>query len=87
MSVKLLDFHAEWCGPCTKQEPVVNEVDKDYEGLEVDKIDVDEEHEKAQSYGVRAVPTIIVEVDGEPQEKLVGFQSREELDEALSKYF
>lgn len=56
-----VDFYAEWCGPCKMAAPVVNQLAKTYEGKAVVvKVDVDEERELAQKYGVMSIPTTIV---------------------------
>lgn len=85
--VKLIDFHAEWCGPCKKQEPIIDEVkeyfeDKDTD-FEVEKVDVDKEAERAQEYEVRSVPTIVIEDDGEILKKFIGLTQKDEIVDAI----
>lgn len=62
--MKLLDFYAEWCGPCKVMEPIVSELEKSYN---IEKIDVDKQPEVAEKYGVMSIPTYLV-VDGEGNE-------------------
>ena len=76
----LLDFWAEWCGPCRMVGPVVEEISKDVQGTaKVGKINVDEEMELAQSFNVMSIPTLIVVKDGKIANQTVGFQSKEAL--------
>ncbi len=76
----LLDFWAEWCGPCRMVGPVVEEISKDVVGkAKVGKINVDEEMELAQAFNVMSIPTLIVVKDGKVANQTVGFQSKEAL--------
>lgn len=80
----LLDFWAEWCGPCRMQAPVLDELDKELEGkVKICKVDVDENPDLARRFGVMSIPTLIAFKDGEQLEKRIGLQSREELLEML----
>lgn len=71
--VTLVQFSAEWCGPCKMLTPYVNEVLKENEGINYIKIDVDEDRELAQEYEIRNVPTLLFYKDGELYNKHVGF--------------
>ncbi len=69
----LVDFWAEWCGPCRMVAPIVNEISAEYEGKAVvGKLDVDSNPEVAQKYGIRNIPTILFFKDGEVADKQVG---------------
>src|SRR5437588_72206 len=69
----LIDFFAEWCGPCKMMAPVIDEVARDYAGkLKVVKIDVDESAETAARFGVTAMPTFIVLKDGKETYRRIG---------------
>ncbi|WP_159522551.1 thioredoxin [Sunxiuqinia indica] len=69
----LVDFWAEWCGPCRMVAPVVEELSQDYEGkLLVTKVDVDSNPETATKFGIRNIPTILFFKDGEIVDKHVG---------------
>lgn len=76
----LLDFWAEWCGPCRMVGPVVEEISRDVAGsAKVGKINVDEEMELAQAFNVMSIPTLVVVKDGKVANQTVGFQSKESL--------
>jgi thioredoxin 1 len=72
----LLDFYADWCGPCQMQLPVVDQLSEKYaDQLEVLKIDVDKHPGLAQAYGVRSIPALFLVRDQAIQDKMVGYQS------------
>ena len=73
----LLDFWASWCGPCRMVSPVVDEIAEEVTGKVVGKINVDEEPELAQSFGVMSIPTLIVIKSGKVANKSVGVKSKQ----------
>ena len=75
----IVDFFATWCGPCQMLSPILVQMDKEYEELEVYKVDVDENQDAAMRYGVNAMPTLIFFKDGKEVERQVGLLSEEEL--------
>lgn len=78
MAIELLDFYADWCGPCKVMTPVIEELEKDFSGkIEVKKIDVDQEVELASRYGVMSIPTYLVLKDGQEVERFIGAQPKE----------
>ena len=86
MTVKLLDFYADWCGPCKTQDPIVEELEEDFDDrAEFEKVDVDEHQDVANEYQVRSIPTIVVENDDGVVERFVGVTQRDQLEEALEK--
>ncbi|EOA9086295.1 thioredoxin [Staphylococcus aureus] len=85
--VQLVDFWATWCGPCKMITPVLEELAADYEGkADILKLDVDENPSTAAKYEVMSIPTLIVFKDGQPVDKVVGFQPKENLAEVLDKH-
>lgn len=81
-----VDFYADWCGPCKMMAPVVEKLAEKYEGkLKVGKCNVDEENELAGRYRVMSIPTMIIFVNGEVRETIVGAVSQTELDNVIEK--
>ena len=85
MGVTLKDFYADWCGPCKTQDPILDELQEDWEGVTFEKVDVDEQQDVANEYQVRSIPTIVVENDDGIVERFVGVTQREDLESALEK--
>ena len=76
----LLDFWAEWCGPCKSLSPIVDETSKDYEGkIKFAKINVDENADTTKEFGIRGIPTLILFKNGEKKETKVGLLTKSEL--------
>ncbi|AWB26793.1 thioredoxin family protein [Halococcoides cellulosivorans] len=83
MTVRLLDFYADWCGPCKTQEPIVEDLESEYADLAVERIDVDEAQDRANEYQVRSLPTLIVETDEEIVDRFIGVTQAEDLASAI----
>jgi len=80
----LVDFFAEWCGPCQTLSPVVEELARDYAGrIKIGKVDVDHAHVTQTQYGIMAVPTLILFKDGKAFEKIMGLQPKAALRKRL----
>lgn len=78
--VKLLDYKANWCGPCRVMEPVIEELKKELNGkVEVVEIDVDEKPEEVAKYGVMSIPTYIVLKDEKEIGRKIGVTSKADL--------
>ena len=76
----LVDFYADWCGPCNAMAPVIEELAKELEGkVKVGKINVDENPDIAVEYNVMSKPTLIVFKNGKEEKRLVGLRNKEEL--------
>ncbi|QHW36629.1 thioredoxin [Staphylococcus ursi] len=85
--VKLVDFWATWCGPCKMIAPVLEDLAGDYEGkADILKLDVDQNQATAAKFEVMSIPTLIVFKDGQPVDKVVGFQPKENLAQVLDKH-
>ena len=82
----LVDFWAEWCGPCKMIAPAVEEISQKNVGkLLVGKVDIDTNPDLAQTYQIRSIPALMVFVDGEPQEVFVGAQ-KSQIEQKIGKY-
>ena len=85
MSVRLMDFYADWCGPCKNQDPILEELSEDYPDVEFEKVDVEADQETANEYSVRSLPTLVVENDDGVVQRFVGVTQRDDLEEALGE--
>ena len=79
----LVDFYADWCGPCKMVSPLVDELSEESDAYKVGKVNVDESPELAAKYGVMSIPTLIVFKDGKPVKQFVGVQQAPALIAAL----
>ena len=84
----LVDFGAEWCGPCTQIAPTLEELAEKYsENLAVCKVDVDANRELALQYNVRSIPSLMIFKNGEMVDSLIGAVSLEELEDLVTRNF
>lgn len=81
--VALVDFYADWCGPCKMVSPIVDEIAIERSDVTVGKINVDESMSLAMHYGVESIPTLIVFKDGVEQTRIVGYVPKENILEKL----
>ena len=76
----LVDYWAEWCGPCKMIAPILDEIATDYQGkLRVAKVNVDENAQLTQKYGIRSIPTLMLFKNGNVQAQKIGALSRSQL--------
>ena len=82
----LVDFYADWCGPCKMIAPVLEEIDSEEQDLNIVKVNVDEQGVLAQRYGVMSIPTLVLFKDGQKVDQLVGFVPKPNLIDFYSKH-
>ncbi|CAJ51452.1 thioredoxin [Haloquadratum walsbyi] len=85
MTVKLLDFYADWCGPCKTQDPILDELESDYNEVAFEKIDVDSKQDIANQYEVRSLPTVVIENDDGVVDRFIGVTQREDIETAIQQ--
>lgn len=89
--LKVMDFYAEWCGPCKTLAPIIKDLMDEYgdgekTGVLIEKINVDENRELAEKYSIRSIPTIVFEKDDEVLERVTGLQSKAVLVAKIDNY-
>lgn len=83
----IIDFFAEWCGPCQMLTEVLRSIDKKYtDYIEIFKVDVDEDQATAMRYGITAMPTLIFFKDGEEVERKIGYLDENELSSLIEEF-
>ena len=79
----LVDFNAQWCGPCKMLKPILDEISDERSDCKVVSIDVDEEMELAMQFGVSSIPCVLVFKDGKESDRSVGLIPKEKIEELL----
>lgn len=83
----LVDFYADWCGPCKMLGPVLEQLDQEYaENLNIVKVDVDVEQGLARRFGVQSIPTLILFKDGKQLDMMMGFRPKPMFDDFLASH-
>jgi thioredoxin 1 len=83
----LIDFTAVWCGPCKMLDPVVTQLAKDWDGkVRIFKLDVDDNPDLAMNYQVMGVPTLMLFKNGQPVERVTGYQPKDRLEKKFSPH-
>lgn len=75
-NITLVDFYADWCGPCKMIAPIIQEIANERTDITVGKVNVDNDAEIAIKYGVSSIPTLIVFKDGKETDRVVGFRQK-----------
>lgn len=82
----LVDFYADWCGPCKMMAPAVEQLADELEGIAVvGKLNVDENEDIAMKYGIMSIPTLMVFKDGKPVNKVIGVQSKDAIEQMVKQ--
>jgi thioredoxin 1 len=81
----LVDFWAEWCGPCKMLAPVLDELANEIEGVKIGKVNIDEHQDLAAKFNIRSIPTLLMFKGGQVTEQIVGVRSKSELKGSLEK--
>jgi thioredoxin 1 len=82
----LVDFWAEWCGPCKMIAPLLDELADEYDGkVKIGKVNIDEQQALATQYGIRAIPTLLLINKGQVAEQMVGAKSKRDLKASLDR--
>jgi len=82
----LVDFWAEWCGPCKMIGPILDELAEEYQGrVKIVKVNIDDEQALAAEYGVRAVPTLLLFSQGQVADQIVGLRSKRDLKSSFER--
>lgn len=82
--IKLIDFYADWCGPCKVMGPILEELEKEYEGkITFEKVDVEAEQDMAAKFGIMSIPTFVILKDEKETERKTGAMPKEMVKEWL----
>lgn len=83
----MVDFWAEWCGPCRMIAPIIEELSHEYEGkVVIGKVNVDDNPEVSMKYGIRSIPTVLILKDGQVVDKQVGVTSKKVLTDKIEAH-
>lgn len=82
----LVDFYADWCGPCRMVGPIVEDLSNHMQGVNFRKLNVDEENALAGQFGVHSIPTLILFKDGKEVDRMVGFAPKQKLESWIESH-
>ena len=82
----LVDFFANWCGPCKMMAPVLEELENEIEPLTVIKVHTDQQMELAIKYGIQSIPNMILFKDGKPVDQVIGYTPKGAMQDKIQKY-
>lgn len=83
--MEILDFYADWCGPCQMMKPIMEEFEKAHPEVKVTAVNMDEDEETVDKYGVSSIPCIVLLKDGKEVDRVVGIQSLKKLEKMIGK--
>lgn len=75
----IVDFYADWCGPCKMQSPIIDKIAEEHSEIKVGKVNVDDNQELAEKYGIMSIPTILIIKNGEVTKQFVGLTTKDEI--------
>ena len=85
--LKLIDFYADWCGPCKIMKPIFNEIEPDFEGeVEFEEVDVEKDNDKAQEFGVMSIPTFVILKGDKEVDRRMGAMPKEAMVDWLNSH-
>ena len=82
----IVDFFANWCGPCKMLMPVLEESDQEFDQVDIVKVNIDQDEELAKKFGVLSIPTLIFFSNGEEVEKTIGYRQKSQIEEIIKRF-
>lgn len=82
----IVDFFANWCGPCKMLMPVLEEIDQEIDQVDIVKVNIDQDEELAKKFGVLSIPTLIFFSNGEEVEKTIGYRQKSQIEEIIKRF-
>ncbi len=82
----IVDFWADWCGPCRMLSPILEELSNEMTNVQFKKINVDENPAVAQSLGITAIPTVVIYKNGTPVERIIGLLPKQQIQKIIEKH-
>lgn len=82
----IVDFFANWCGPCKMLMPVLEEIDQEFDQVDIVKVNIDQDEDLAKKFGVLSIPTLIFFSKGEEVEKTIGYRQKSQIQEIIKRF-